>query len=222
MSTTTTTQITPTFAKLELRTGQGIVYRNVSTAPPRECSADEVPVIDLSPMFSDLNARKSLAKTIKEAAENTGFFYIKNHGINERIVEAAHAQAKAFFNLSEEEKERVNRSQSKYFNGWHRRQGPPISSSTALDNMEQFSWSYNPKYDPEVLDVDAISEDVRSHLPGEEFIWEGTQQMPNYKRDCIRYWQENVQLARRLLRVFALGLDLPETYFDNVTEHPGR
>lgn len=219
MSTTITQ---PAFTKIALQTAQGIVYRDVSTAPPRECLPEEVPVIDLSRMYGNLNERKALAVTIRDAAENTGFFYIKNHGIEEKVIQTAHAQAKNFFSLTDQEKEKVSRAKSQHFNGWQRRVAGRDASSTSTTNMEQFCWTYNPKYDPETKDLDAMPEKVRTSVSREEFMWDDTTQLPNYQKDCIRYWQENLQLARRLLRIFALGLDLPESYFDNVTTYPGR
>lgn len=50
---------------------------------------------------------------------------------------------------------------------------------------------------------------------------EGTSHLPNFKEDCLNYWQECLKLARRLIRIFALALDLPETYFDNIVTFPG-
>jgi len=45
-------------------------------------SFKEIPVIDLSAMNSpDLSERVALAKEIRKACENVGFFYISNHGI---------------------------------------------------------------------------------------------------------------------------------------------
>lgn len=223
MSTTVTrTRTEPKFTKLELRTAYGPVYRDVSTAPPRDCFAEEIPVIDLSLMFGDLNDRKALAVTVREAAENTGFFYVKNHGISEDVVQAAHDQAKAFFRQPETDKEKVSKTLSKNFNGWHKRQNTRASPSESPDTMEQFSWRYDPKYDPETKDPKDIPEDFRSGLLCEEFMWKGTEDIPDFKKDCIRYWQENLILARRLIKIFALSLELPEDYFDSVTSHPGR
>jgi isopenicillin N synthase-like dioxygenase len=56
----------------------------MSSTPPRDCAPEEIPVIDLTHLYSDkLEDRKALAKEIRAAAVNTGFFYIKNHGIEE-------------------------------------------------------------------------------------------------------------------------------------------
>ncbi|KAJ4366941.1 hypothetical protein N0V83_007471 [Neocucurbitaria cava] len=221
MTLSTTNETLPAFTKLELRTAYGPVYRDVATTPPRECLPEEIPVIDVSRMFGDLKQRKSLATEIRAAAENTGFFYIKNHGIDEATIQTAHEQAKVFFHRPESEKQNVSRKKSKFFNGWLQRQTGRSSPSEALDNMEQFGWCYDPKYDPESKDLNAIPEDVKSGLQGEDFVWEGTEHLPNFKNDCIRYWQANLQLARRLLKIFALSLDLPEDYFDKVTTYPG-
>ena len=80
----------PSFYKLELRTAYGPVYRDVLNTAPHDCHPDEVPVIDLTPLFSkSLDDRKALAKTINQVAEGTGFFYIKAHGIPETVIAVA-------------------------------------------------------------------------------------------------------------------------------------
>lgn len=84
---------TITTSKLELRTAYGPVFRDVLNAPPRDCTPEEIPIIDLSPLYSSkLEVRKELAKEIRAAAVNTGFFYIKNHGIDEKTIDAAKKQ----------------------------------------------------------------------------------------------------------------------------------
>lgn len=80
----------PSITKLELRTAYGSVFRDVLSRPPRDCTPEEIPVIDLSCLYSNkLEDHKSLARDIRAAAVNTGFFYIKNHGIEaEKIANA--------------------------------------------------------------------------------------------------------------------------------------
>lgn len=82
-------------------------------------------------------------------------------------------------------------------------------------------WQYSPEYDPVPKDLNATPEDVKAWLRGEEFVWDGTKHIPDFKRDCIKYWQECLKLSRRLVQIFALSLDLPETYFDEMTTYPG-
>lgn len=83
----------PKTTKLELRTALGRVYRDVLTTPPRDCTPDEIPIISLSALSGDLEARKGLAREIRSAAVNTGFFYVGDHGIGEGIIGRARGQA---------------------------------------------------------------------------------------------------------------------------------
>jgi len=87
-------------SKLQLRTACGPVFRDVLNTPPRDCTAEEIPMIDLRPLYSTkLEDRKGLASEIRAAAVNTGFFYIKNHGIDEKIIADAKKQLLAFVTL---------------------------------------------------------------------------------------------------------------------------
>jgi len=108
----------PDFVRLELRTAYGPVFRHVSTNPPREARLDEIPVIDIGDINDGPEQRQRLARSIKEASENTGFFYIKNHGIPDYIVAAAQEAAKTFFKQPIEKKLEVSKSRSKHFNGY--------------------------------------------------------------------------------------------------------
>jgi hypothetical protein len=83
----------PSTSKLELRTAYGPVFRDVLNTPPRDCTEEEIPIIDLSPLYSaKLEDRKKLARDIRRAAVNTGFFYIKNHGIEGKTIDNAKKQ----------------------------------------------------------------------------------------------------------------------------------
>lgn len=118
-ATVVTETTDPSFVKLQLRTAYGPVYRDVLASPPREARNDEIPLIDIGRIYSDdLEDRKSLAREIKHAAENTGFFYIKNHGIPESAIDGALEASKSFFAQPEDEKQLVSKSKGKYYNGY--------------------------------------------------------------------------------------------------------
>lgn len=156
--------------KLELRSAYGPVYRDVLRTPPRDCNPSEVPIIDLSNIYSSSpDARKYLAATIRNAAENTGFFYIKNHGIPEQTIHAALAQAKVFFAQPVDKKRAIATSRSAYFNGWTEIHGSNISPTESRDYREGFAWRYDPKYDPEPKEH--VPEEIKPWIRGEEFVW---------------------------------------------------
>ena len=69
-----------------------------------------IPNIDLSEIISkDLNsnAAKQIAKSIKEASEDIGFFTVKNHGIPISKIENLLKTCKKFFYLPEEDKLKI-------------------------------------------------------------------------------------------------------------------
>lgn len=178
-----------------------------------------MPTIDLTPMHGHLAARKALAATIRDAAENTGFFYIKQHGVPRRAIAAAHAQAKTFFAQPDAAKRAASNDKSAFFNGWTAIHGSNISPTESRDYREGFMWSYDPRLDPEPKAK--VPAAVKPSLKGEDFVWEATRHLPGFEADVLAYWRECLTLARRLIRVFALALDLPETYFDEIVTFPG-
>lgn len=96
---------TQTYTTIELLTPDGPEFRRVSTAPARPPRDDEIPIIDLRDIDGDLDARIHIAEHVRKAAENTGFFYVQNYGIDSSVVADALSQAKAFFVQPLEKKE---------------------------------------------------------------------------------------------------------------------
>ena len=67
---------------------------------------------------------------------NTGFFYIKNHGIEEKTIADAKKQLLAFFKQSSEDKMKISQSFSKYFNGYRGPRSTNISPGESVDVKE--------------------------------------------------------------------------------------
>jgi isopenicillin N synthase-like dioxygenase len=64
-------------------------------------------------------------------------------------------------------------------------------------------------------------EDRSREFADHDFIWEETSDISGFKEVCVDFWQRRLHLARKLVRIFALALDLSEDYFDAITTHPG-
>ena len=68
-----------------------------------------IPIIDLSG-FQDPNDENECIKTTKsiaEACRDSGFFYVKNHGVSEQVQNSLFKALKEFFALPLEEKEKI-------------------------------------------------------------------------------------------------------------------
>lgn len=107
------------YTHVELLTLHGPEFRRVSTASPRLPTEDEIPIVDLATIDDGKEARKIIAAQVRAAAENTGFFYIKNHGISGDLIERALATAQAFFAQADEQKDLVSSKKSKNAVGFH-------------------------------------------------------------------------------------------------------
>jgi len=82
-------------------------------------------------------------------------------------------------------------------------------------------WRYSPEHDPDTKDINAIPPAVKESLMSEDFMWKSTSHLPKFKEVSIDYWQQSLTLSRKLIRVIALSLGLPETYFDKYVTYPG-
>jgi hypothetical protein len=132
MATTTVETTAPSaeFTTVQLLTPDGPVSRRVRCGKPRTPTMDEMPIIDLSSLDGDATARKALATKIRAAAENTGFFYVSNHGIPQDLIEKALQQIKNFFDQAQEDKDRVAFTKAGKFCGYHG------VGSTQINNKE--------------------------------------------------------------------------------------
>jgi hypothetical protein len=90
-----------------------------------------------------------------------------------------------------------------------------------IDRKETFSVRYNPKNDPTISDPEALLKDERYSYGGDDLKWDGTSHLPGFRETTIEFYQRRLALARKMVRIFALALEMPEDYFDNVTTHPG-
>ncbi|KAI1636454.1 Clavaminate synthase-like protein [Biscogniauxia mediterranea] len=214
MSTTATT-------KLELRTALGPVYRDVLPNPPRDCTPDEIPVIDLGPLFSaSLGDRAGVAAAIRAAAINNGFFYVRNHGIPTETIERCRQQIVRFMRQPQALKDLVDsHAHSRYYNGYLGRRRAQISPGETADVRESFTFRYAPEDDP-ARGPPPTADEAR-WLRAERFVWDGTAHLAGFREACVAYWAACLALARRLVRAFALSLGLGEGHWDARVTCPG-
>lgn len=209
MSTTTTKTEAANPMSIRLPSGQTVVPKsNISI------EADEIPVIDISPIFSNsLEARQAVAEKIREASHRIGFFYAVNHGIDPKYAAAAFEQGAQFFKLPLEEKMKVdtNLIENEYV-GYHSMTGYNRNNRKHADLSEAFNWAYDPEYDPE------LSAEERPGAPPSISMWPSSP--AGFKEDMSAFHSQMLTLARRLTRIFALALHLPESYFDSFIKLP--
>ncbi|KIX05262.1 uncharacterized protein Z518_06134 [Rhinocladiella mackenziei CBS 650.93] len=194
----------------EVKTGLG--WRKVLTADSNAATTD-LPVIDIQDIsHPNLKHRRRVAKSICDAAINSGFFYIRNHGVPEDDVESIFREAKRFFHdLTLDEKMEFNTEKHKHYYGYYPiNLDPNIPAGARSELNEGINYGYEPSIDP----------DAASQQNNGDNWWPSKDRLPGYEENVKKYMSHMLRLSRSLLRMFALGLDLDEHTFDYLATQP--
>ena len=80
----------------------------ISRSNDEEEMSDVIPVIDFGPFLNgNVEDRRRISLAIGDACRDVGFFYLANHGISSRAIDAVYDQARRFFGQSIEEKMKI-------------------------------------------------------------------------------------------------------------------
>ncbi|MDE0513036.1 MAG: isopenicillin N synthase family oxygenase [Gammaproteobacteria bacterium] len=174
-------------------------------------AADRIPIVDLAPYLSgDTEAKKTVAWEVHKASRETGFFYIRNHGVPFERMEQHLELARMFFDLPAKEKNRVHINKSTCNRGYE-----PIAAQT-LDEGSP----------PDLKEGFLIGNDLDENHPyvKQEVPNTGSNQWPEqpegFKDSFNEYVDMMRDLGRTLAKVLALSLDLTEAYFDEGLTEP--
>ncbi|KAF2767236.1 putative isopenicillin N synthetase [Teratosphaeria nubilosa] len=204
---TTTVQLEQSKATIRLPSGQTVAIKSEASI-----EVDEIPIIDVSGIRSDdLAVKQKIAEQVREASHRIGFFYAQHHGIDPKFAEAAFEQGRRFCALPLEKKLEVDTSlvPNEYV-GYHRMDGYKRNGHRFRDLSEAFNWNYDAAYDPQ-----AVDESERGVS-----IWPSESDLPGFKDDLYAYHAQVLRFARRMTRIFALALHMPEDYFDEYVRRP--
>ncbi|MEP0914637.1 isopenicillin N synthase family oxygenase [Leptolyngbya sp. GB1-A1] len=194
-----------------IETGNGIRQVLTESITAKQIPFDTIPLIDFALMSSDRVAdRQQVANQICQACLEVGFFYIKNHGVPQSVINHAFAQSKRFFSLPLAEKMEIHISNSSNHRGYVPFLEERVDVTAEPDLKEALDFSLNlPADDPDVL--------AGKWLYGPNVY---PAQLCGFQEAIERYYSELRQLGTRIFRAFALALDLPETFFNDKTTKP--
>lgn len=173
--------------------------------------AKNIPIIDLSDSFShDLEKRKAVAWEIHKAARQTGFFYIKNHGVPLEIQKAQFHTAREYFKTPLSEKLRLTSKNSACLRGYE-----PIAAQT-LDEGSP----------PDLKEGFLVGRELNEDHPHvqRQTPYHGPNQWPTsdsrFRQQTEDYMSYMNLLGRKIVRLLALSLQLPEDFFDQGLREP--
>ncbi|KAF8757919.1 iron ascorbate-dependent oxidoreductase family [Rhizoctonia solani] len=153
---------------------------------------------DISGLSGDADSKAQVASAIREACIHVGFFYVKNHGVDESVIRATVEAAHHFFDLSLEEKMKLDVHKSPNFKGYT----PLLGENTNPENRGDLHECFD--IGPEI-DVSS-----NSSMSGSN-VWPSEDLMPGFQQAVLN--QEIIGLGLKLFPAFALALNLPEDFF---------
>lgn len=176
-------------------------------------SFDHIPLIDYGMISSsDPTVRAEAAGKLREACENVGFFYLRNHGVPQEIIDSCFEQSRRFFAQPVEDKMLGHVPRSSQNRGYVAMNEEQVDPDGGKDLHEAFDLSHDvPLDDPEV---------IRGCWLSGPNVW--PQRAPAEFRPTLEAYYDNmIGLAQRLYSAFALSLDLQEDFFDGMLHRPG-
>jgi isopenicillin N synthase-like dioxygenase len=163
-----------------------------------------VPIVDLAGTFSsDPRDRLAVAAAIREPSCELGMFYVKNHGVDPATIADHAALARSFFGLELAEKRTIDVARSDSFRGYVPFATQTIDAAAPGDLKEGFVMG--PDFAPDHPHALARFPNTGTNQ------W--PQRPPHFRERIHAYVAAMNDLGRRMARVLALSLDLPEAYF---------
>lgn len=179
-----------------------------------------VPVINIEPYLDGgETGKRQVATEIDRACRDIGFLVIAGHGIAPDLVDETRETARAFFDLSLSEKMRTGQPARDVSRGYTPLESEAVARSrgaeTAGDLNESFMIGPVNPVDPGYASAPAAGKHFAPN------VW--PEAPTNFRSVMTRYHCVMGNLAQTLMRLFALGLDLPEHFFDDkIDRHISR
>lgn len=160
-----------------------------------------VPVIDIAGLRSGaIEERRAVAREIDRACRTIGFFYIRNHGVDEALIQELVAASRAFFALPLADKMAIASTNSPHFRGYVPLAAEEHNPGHGRDWHEALDFGREPR--------PGMEPDAGFYGPNQ---WPPA--MPSLRPVVERYYGAMLGLSMDLLRGFALALELEEEYF---------
>lgn len=171
-------------------------------------SEASLPILDLSLLDQGDAAAARFRDELRSATHDVGFFYLTGTGVSPELEQRLLDVSRGFFALPEADKLAIENVTSPHFRGYTRVGGERTQGRVDWREQIDIGPEREAVTDPDAPDF--------ARLIGPN-LWPAAQ--PEL-REVVDEWHERLtEIARKLLRAWAVALGAPETYFD---EHFGE
>lgn len=173
-----------------------------------------IPEIDLSPFWdSKEEGIKTVAEQIKYAYKNVGFAYLINHEIPQDVFDSAFKAAEEFHALPLKDKLEIK--QNDCFRGYvpinaSRLKVSTLGEAVKPNQLDAFVMAFEPEVNHEEYKPGV-------YLAGDN-QWPSA--LPSLKSALCQYRDHMINLARNLIKIFAVALNSPQNALDYLFSPP--
>ncbi|EIW81555.1 2OG-Fe(II) oxygenase [Coniophora puteana RWD-64-598 SS2] len=184
----------------------------------KDVTFDSIPIVDLGNLD-----KVALAREVRTACIEVGFFYVKNHGIPGQIVSNVTSSIARYFALPSETKMKLHHKTTPNFKGYSPLLDANIDPTNNGDNHEGYELGWEALTPPNgnSLDEKRLNDGEMSgaNVWPSEADWGTPEEAKRFREDMLAYYHEAVRVGRHLFPLFALALELEERYFDDKTRN---
>ncbi|HLF29806.1 MAG TPA: 2-oxoglutarate and iron-dependent oxygenase domain-containing protein [Xanthomonadales bacterium] len=163
---------------------------------------DSIPVIDIAALVNDEpEAELRVAEKMSIAAHEVGFFYVRNHGVPQKLIDDSFRISRTFFESTLENKSTVRVTEKK--RGFIEPYTGIMKLSKTRDFRETFLWGR--EFDRETLEN---LKNIPLLGPNQ---WPAF--LPEMKPVLNEYFEACITVGRRILGAFAIAMEIEREYF---------
>ena len=174
-------------------------------------STEEIPTLDIAPYLEGRpGGREAVAARLREITMTVGFFYLRNHGIPQDLIDGAFEQNRRIHGLPDSEKRKMpwtNRDGSNVgYQGYH--EDGDYKPQSNVNIVAHTKPNYYAKFN------------IIHESPGQpaKNLWPET--LPGFQDRLLAYYRAIEKLAMSFLPLWCVSLKLPVDYFDRSFENP--
>lgn len=175
-----------------------------------------IPTVSLLSFLQGSDAeQQEIAKNVDEICRTLGFLVVEQHGISQRVIDAAWASTKAFFDLPLEQKILSKSADAGCPRGYFPFESEALAKSLGVDTPPDIkeSLGIGPLRAP---DREISAQAYEFHYG--ENIW--PDQPADLQTTLTTYMTAMESLGNNVLRLFAAALSLPQDYFESFHTEP--
>ena len=190
-----------------------VIHRPLAAVAPPTLIGGEIPLIDVADFLAGKpGAAERAAAQLKFAFEKVGFYYLAGHGVPSSLIDAQYEQAARFHAQPMEAKLRSKVDEHTIGYMPIAEKAPPNAAAQGKKPSQNEAFFLRRERDAGDPDV----------IAGRRFhtLNKWPADLPGFRDQTLKYMATLEALCQKLVKLYALALDLPESHFDACFSKP--